>query len=218
MKSWFTLTLLQHSIELGKHCIKQPCNHTQTWRAQTLTHTHIYTCRPRHTDACLRETWRDGEADGEQKRQCSPSTSLAAGPDVDKSSPFSTGIHPQTACPPRRPLALQPTTAHLLPLRWNLTVLLCFTTTAPAHSTWMQPILIPEKKMVMEGEGRRREARKDGERRRPSGEKTGEGDVPVGSRAPNNLPADWPDSFHSPAAAPICCSCYCSGLFVQLYI
>lgn len=36
--------------------------------------------------------------------------------------------------------------------------------------------------------------------------------------APNNLPADWPDSFHSPAAAPICCSCYCTRVFVHLYV
>lgn len=61
------------------------------------------------------------------------------------------------------------------------------------------------------------ETRYDGERRRLSGEKRGEGDVPVGSQAPNNLTADWLKSFHSPAAAPICCCCYCAGVFVHLY-
>ena len=75
----------------------------------------------------------------------------------------------------------------------------------------------PREEDENEGEGRRRETLKNGERRRPSGEKRGEGDVPVGSQAPNNQPADWLESFYSPAAASICCCCYCTGVCVHFY-
>lgn len=66
-------------------------------------HTSIYMSTNTHRYIC---TERDAE-NGWRERQCRPGTSSAASPDVEnKSGPLSTGIHPQTACPPRRPLAL----------------------------------------------------------------------------------------------------------------
>lgn len=141
---------------------------------------HNYTCTPTHTDICSERDWEEERQC--RKRQCILGTLSAAAPDVDKSSPFSTGIHPQTACPPRRPLALQPTTAHLLPPWWNLNVsLLPPLLNRCIHGTRTQPILIPEKKTRMGGKGdgeRHGEMEKDDDRRE---KKRGERDVPVGS-------------------------------------
>lgn len=166
-------------------------------------HTHIFTCTLTHTDLCAE---RDRQTQC-RERQCRPGTSSAAGPDVDKSSPFSTGIHPQTACPPRRPLSLQPTTAHLLPPRWNLAVLPSASASPPLlQHTHTQHLAAanfnPREDDEDEGEGRCRETLRDGERRRPSGEKRGEGDVPVGSRGSkrpaSRLARELPQSCSGP--------------------
>lgn len=52
----------------------------------------------------------------------------------------------------------------------------------------------------------------DGERRRPSGGKKEEKMYQCEAGLHKNLPADWPDDFHSLAAAPICCCYYCTGV------
>lgn len=151
-----------------------------------------------------RERWWDKQGEEKGSADQAPHQQLAQM--LIKSSPFSTDIHPQTACPPRRPLALQPTTAHLLPPRWNLTVLPPASAPPPllqhSHSTWFADDFNPRKEDEDEGEGRRREdaerwretttvGRKERRRRCASGK--------PGSKQPaSGLAREFPQSCSSP--------------------
>lgn len=104
-----------------------------------------------------------------------------------------------------------PATAHLLLSRLNLTLLLHI---QQAHTQHLAAANFnPTEEDEGEGEGRCRDA------------VWWRGTTTVGrkergrcaSGKPGNLTADWLESFHSPAAAPICCCCYCAGVFVLLY-
>lgn len=201
--------------------------HSDTGRVFAM---HTHTCTQTHTDRHMcREGWSDGQTAGKKKRPCRPGTSSAAGPDVDKGSLFSTGIHPQTACPPRRPLAFPATTDHLLLKPHFPPSCLLFSTAVPPYtlSTWLWPISIPGKTMRTKGGrggvgvgggGRCRETRRDVERDDDRREKREEKETcRWEAGAPNDLPADWTETFHSPAAPPIGCWPHCAGVFVHSY-
>lgn len=162
-------------------------------------HTSIYMSTNTHRYIC---TERDAET-GWRERQCRPGTSSAASPDVEnKSGPLSTGIHPQTACPPRRPLALyQP--PHIF-CRLGQTSLRCLLLlhTQQAHKQHLAAANFnPTEEDEGEGEGRCRDAvwwretstvgRKERRRRCASGK--------PGSKQPDSgLAQEFPQSCSSP--------------------
>lgn len=179
------------------------------WHAGSSTHTFIHAYL-----YMFRERWRDRQS---RQKQCNTGTSSAAGSDIDKKTVLlhryvsTDSLSSQVSSS----LASKHRTSSVTSVKPQSSSCLCFSTAAPAHSDWLQPILIP-KDEDKEGDGRCRETRIDGGRRRVRRKKEEKETCQWEAGLRKNLPANWPDSFHNPAAAPICCCWYYNGAPVHL--